>query len=59
MLGPRPVFFDGAVGEAKYTKVVLEERNLRAPDDAVGAIRFESSDPQKIGLLEQLFAFDL
>ena len=59
MLGPRPVFFDGAVGEAKYTKVVLEERKLRAPDDAVGAIRFESSDPQKIGLLEQLFSFDL
>ena len=59
VLGPRPVFFDGAVGEAKYTKVVLEERGLRAPDDAEGGIRFESSDPQKIGLLEQLFAFDL
>ena len=26
---------------------------------AEGGIRFESSDPQKIGLLEQLFAFDL
>ena len=59
VLGPRPVFFDGAVGEAKYTKVVLEERKLRAPADAVGGIRFESSDPQKTNLLEQLFAFDL
>ncbi|MBQ4207200.1 MAG: glutamate racemase [Clostridia bacterium] len=59
VLGPRPVFFDGAVGEAKYAKVVLEERKLRAPADAVGGIRFESSDPQKIGLLQQLFAFDL
>ncbi len=59
VLGPRPVFFDGAVGEAKYAKVVLEERNLRAPANAEGSIRFESSDPQKIGLLQQLFAFDL
>ena len=59
ILGSRPVFFDGAVGEAKYTAVVLESRGLRAPDDAVGAIRFESSDPEKLPLLEQLFSFDL
>jgi glutamate racemase len=59
ILGSRPVFFDGAVGEAKYTRVVLEERGLRAPDDAVGAIRFESSDPEKLPLLEQLFSFEL
>ena len=59
ILGSRPVFFDGAVGEAKYTKVVLEERGLRAPEDAVGAIRFESSDPEKLPLMEQLFSFEL
>ena len=59
ILGSRPVFFDGAVGEAKYTKVVLDERGLRAPLDAVGAIRFESSDPKKLPLLEQLFSFEL
>ena len=51
--------FDGAVGEAKYTKVVLEERGLCNADDASGTIRFESSDPAKLPLLQQLFDFDL
>ena len=59
VLGDRVVFFDGAVGEAKYTKQVLEERGLRAPQEAVGGIRFESSDPQKLALLERLFSFEL
>ncbi len=51
--------FDGAVGEAKYTKVVLDERGMRAPEQNTGAIRFLSSDETKLPLLRQLFDFEL
>ena len=44
---------------AKYAKLVLDMRELRAPDGAEGAIRFESSDQTKLPLLRQLFSFEL
>ena len=59
LLGNGVKLFDGAVGEAKYTKVVLEERGLRAPETAAGEIRFLSSDESKLPLLQQLFHFEL
>ncbi len=59
ILGDRPVFFDGAVGIAKYAKLVLDLREMRAPLEAEGEIRFESSDPEKLPLLRQLFSFEL
>ena len=59
ILGDRPVFFDGAVGIAKYVKLVLDMRELRAAPGAAGSIRFESSDPEKLPLLRQLFSFEL
>ena len=59
LLGAQVKLFDGAVGEAKYTKVVLEERGLRAPLEAKGGICFLSSDETKLPLLRQLFDFEL
>ena len=59
VLGAQVKLFDGAVGEAKYTKVVLEERGLRAPLEAKGEICFLSSDETKLPLLRQLFDFEL
>ena len=59
LLGAQVKLFDGAVGEAKYTKVVLEERGLRAPLEAKGEICFLSSDETKLPLLRQLFDFEL
>ncbi|MBQ7598880.1 MAG: glutamate racemase [Clostridia bacterium] len=59
LLGEQVKLFDGAVGEAKYTKVVLEERGMRAPQNAKGEILFLSSDETKLPLLRQLFDFEL
>ena len=59
LLGDRVKLFDGAVGEAKYTKVVLEDRGLLAPAENEGEIRFLSSDETKLPLLRQLFDFEL
>ena len=59
LLSEQVKLFDGAVGEAKYTKVVLEERGLRAPLEAKGEICFLSSDETKLPLLRQLFDFEL
>ena len=59
ILGQDVKLFDGAVGEAKYTKVLLEERWLRNPNAEPGSITFESSDPGKLALFEQLFRFEL
>ncbi len=59
LLGNGVKLFDGAVGEAKYTKVVLDDRGMRAPAENEGAIRFLSSDETKLPLLRQLFEFEL
>ena len=59
VLGGNVRIYDGAEGEARQTKRLLEEADMLNPFEEKGKITFENSDETKIELLKKLFSVEI